>query len=152
MIDLSTQLFGWLGIYGAMALAALGSMIGCARAGHAACGAMLDMESGHGRLIGIAAMPASQAIYGIVLTLALNRVVSADNAAPLAAIGLLGGLAQLVGAVKQGDCCASAIMVAKSRPEAFGLAIAPAAFVEGFTVFALAFALLLIGAVPGAAA
>ncbi|WP_222873948.1 hypothetical protein [Hankyongella ginsenosidimutans] len=102
MIDLSTQLFGWLGIYGAMALAALGSMIGCARAGHAACGAMLDMESGHGRLIGIAAMPASQAIYGIVLTLALNRVVSADNAAPLAAIGLLGGLAQLVGAVKQG--------------------------------------------------
>ena len=145
---MTIPLLGWLGIYGALALAAVGSMIGCARAGQAACGAMLDLDGGYGKLIAIAGMPASQSIYGIVLTMALNRPVSAENAAPLAAIGLLGGLAQLVGGIYQGECCASAVLVAKSKPQAFGLAIAPAAFVEGFTVFALAFALLLIGAVP----
>lgn len=147
MNDMMTPLLGWLGIYGAMALAALGSMIGCARAGQAACGAMLDLDGGYGRLIAIAGMPASQSIYGIVLTLALNRPVSVENAAPLAAIGLLGGIAQMVGGIYQGECCAAAVLVAKSKPQAFGLAIAPAAFVEGFTVFALAFALLLIGSV-----
>lgn len=143
-----TQLLGWAGIYGAMVLAAVGSMIGCTRAGQAACGAMLDVESGYGRLVAIAGMPASQSIYGIVLTLALNRAVTDANAAALCALGLFGGLAQLMSAAFQGDCCASAVLVAKSRPEAFGLAIAPAAFVEGFAVFALAFALLLVTAVP----
>ena len=141
------QLLGWTGIYAAMALAALGSMIGCARAGQAACGAMLDLDGGYGRLIAIAGMPASQSIYGIVLTLSLNRAVTPDNAVPLAVLGIIGGIAQLVGAVYQGECCASAVLVAKSKPQAFGLAIAPAAFVEGFAVFALAFALLLVGAV-----
>lgn len=146
------ELLGWSGIFGALALAAIGSMIGCTRAGQAATGAMLDMDSGHGRLVAIAGMPASQAIYGIVLTLALNRPVTADNAGPLFAIGLFGGAALMLSAALQGQCCASAILVAKSRPQAFGLAIAPAAFVEGFAVFALAFALLLLQAVPGGAA
>ncbi|MBC7158912.1 MAG: ATP synthase subunit C [Porphyrobacter sp.] len=143
------ELLGWAGIYGAAVLGIIGSMIGLTRAGQAATGAMLDVDSGFGRLIAIAGMPASQGIYGIVLTLTLNRPITADNAAALAAIGLLGGLAQLAGAWLQGECCAAAILVAKSKPEAFGLSIAPAAFVEGFTVFALAFALLLVQTVPG---
>lgn len=148
MTATASQLLGWSGIYGAMVLAAIGSMIGCTRAGQAACGAMLDLESGHGRLVAIAGMPASQSIYGIVLTLALNRPVTDANGAALFALGLFGGLAQLLSAAYQGDCCASTILVAKSRPQAFGLAIAPSAFVEGFAVFALAFALLLMAAVP----
>ena len=37
---------GWAGVYGAMALAAMGSIIGCAVAGQAAIGAMLETESG----------------------------------------------------------------------------------------------------------
>lgn len=143
-----TDILGWTGIYGAMVLAAIGSMAGCARAGQAACGAMLDMDGGHGKLVAIAGMPASQSIYGIVLTMALNRPVTPENAIPLAAIGLLGGIAQFVGGIYQGECCSSAVLVAKSRPQAFALAIAPAAFVEGFTVFALAFGLLLVGAIP----
>lgn len=44
---------GWLGIYAPMALGAIGSMMGCAIAGQAAIGAMLETESGHGRYIGI---------------------------------------------------------------------------------------------------
>ena len=44
---------GWAGLYGVMALAAIGSIIGCAVAGQAAIGAMVDTESGYGRYIGV---------------------------------------------------------------------------------------------------
>jgi V/A-type H+-transporting ATPase subunit K len=141
-------LLGWTGIYGAMALAALGSIVGCTRAGQAACGAMLETESGHGRFVGVAAMPASQTIYGIVVMLALNRTVTAENAPALFAIGVLAGVVLGLSAYFQGLACASAIDAAKSKTEIFGLAVAPAAIVEGFAVFAFAFALLLAGGLP----
>jgi V/A-type H+-transporting ATPase subunit K len=139
---------GWLGIYGVFALAAIGSMIGCTVAGQAACGALLETESGHGRMIGAAAMPASQTIYGLVVMLTLNRPVTPDNAPALFVVGVLAGIAMMVSAIYQGLCCASAINVSKSKSEIFGLAITPAAFVEGFAVFAFAFALLLANGMP----
>ncbi|MDF2181270.1 ATP synthase subunit C [Neptuniibacter sp. CAU 1671] len=139
---------GWAGLYGPMALGAIGSMIGCALAGQAACGALLETETGHGRYIGIAAMPSSQSIYGIVVMFALNRELTIGNAPGLAAIGLLCGLALLFSAVYQGRCCASAIHVSKIRPEIFGMSLAPAAIVEGFAVFAFIFALVLSEGVP----
>lgn len=141
-------MLGWIGIYSAMALAALGSIVGCTRAGQAACGAMLETESGHGRFVGIAAMPASQTIYGIVVMLALNRPLTADNSAAIFVIGVLGGTVLGASAYFQGLCCASAIDAAKNKSEIFGLAVAPAAIVEGFAVFAFAFALLLAGGLP----
>jgi len=142
------SVLGWLGIYGAFALAAIGSMIGCTVAGQAACGALLETESGHGRMIGAAAMPASQTIYGLVVMLTLNRSVTAGNAPALFAVGMLAGLALMTSAIYQGMCCASAINVSKSKSEIFGLSITPAAFVEGFAVFTFAFALLLAGGIP----
>lgn len=133
----------WLGIYGAMVLAALGSIVGCSRAGHAACGAMLEADARYGRFVAIAAMPSSQTVYGVVVMLALNRPITGDNAPALLVIGLLAGTALGTSAIFQGNCCVAAINTAKSKPEVFGLSIAPAAMVEGFAVFALAFALLL---------
>jgi V/A-type H+-transporting ATPase subunit K len=50
----------------------------------------------------------------------------------------------------QGKCCASAIHATKSKPEVFGLSVAPAAIVEGFAVFAFVFALILAGGLPAA--
>lgn len=142
------MMLGWAGLYGPMALGAIGSIIGCAIAGQAACGALLETETGHGRYIGISAMPSSQAIYGIVVMFALNRTVTPENAPGLAAIGLLCGLALLFSASYQGRCCASAINVSKIRPEIFGMSLAPAAIVEGFAVFAFIFALVISGGVP----
>ena len=108
---------GWAGLYGPMALGAIGSIIGCALAGQAACGALLETETGHGRYVGIAAMPSSQTIYGIVVMFSLNREVNIDNAPGLFAVGILAGLALLFSAVRQGQCCASAINVSKIKPE-----------------------------------
>ena len=142
---------GWVGIFSPMIFGAIGSIIGCSKAGQAACGAMLETESGHGRFIGVSAMPSSQSIYGIVVMLSLKRVVTLDNSPGLVAIGVLVGIALMMSAIQQGYCCASSINVSKSKTEIFGLSIAPAAVVEGFAVFAFVFALLLVGTLPGGA-
>jgi V/A-type H+-transporting ATPase subunit K len=139
---------GWIGIYAPVALGVIGSIVGCARAGQAACGAMLETESGYGRYVGVSAMPSSQTIYGIVVMLTLNREVTLESAPGLFAIGVLAGLALMASAIYQGYCCASSINVSKSKTEIFGLSIAPAAVVEGFAVFAFVFALVLVGALP----
>lgn len=141
-------MLGWIGIYGPMALGSIGSIIGCAKAGQAACGALLDTDSGHARFIGISAMPSSQSIYGIVVMFSLNRQVDMESGPGLFAIGFLAGLALLWSAMRQGDACASAINVSKAKPEVFGLSIAPAAIVEGFAVFAFIFALVISAGVP----
>ena len=150
-------LMGWTGMYAPMALGAIGSMIGCAIPGQTACGAMLDVEGGYGRFIGVSAMPSSQTIYGIVVMFTLQAaastedgqlVLNAQNAGALFAIGVLAGLALLISAVYQGRCLSSSINASKAKPEVFGLSIAPAAIIEGFAVFAFVFALVLSGALP----
>lgn len=140
---------GWAGMYGAMALAAVGSIMGCAIAGQAAIGAMLETEGGYGRYVGISAMPSSQIIYGIVVMFTLNRDVTPENAGGLFGIGLLAGVALMYSAIHQGRCCAAAINASKDKPEIFGLSLAPAAIVEGFAVFAFIFALVVSAGVPG---
>ena len=139
---------GWIGLYGAMALAAIGSIIGCTVAGQAAIGAMLDTEGGYGRYVGVSVMPSSQVIYGIVVMFTLNRPVTPETGAALFGIGVLSGLALLYSAILQGRSCASAINAAKAKPEIFGLSLAPAAIVEGFAVFAFVFALVIAGGIP----
>lgn len=139
---------GWLGLYAPMALGAVGSIIGCAVAGQAAIGAMLETESGHGKYLGVSAMPSSQIIYGIVVMFTLNREMTETNAAGIFGIGLLAGIALLASAVYQGRSCAAAINASKAKPEIFGLSLAPAAIVEGFAVFAFIFALVISAGIP----
>jgi V/A-type H+-transporting ATPase subunit K len=143
---------GWMGIYAPMALGAIGSIYGCAIAGQAAIGAMLETEGGYGRYVGISAMPSSQVIYGIVVMFTLNREVTAATGAATFGIGVLAGLALLYSGLLQGRACASAINAAKAKPEIFGLSLAPAAIVEGFAVFAFIFALVLSGSIPATGA
>jgi V/A-type H+-transporting ATPase subunit K len=140
----------WAGMFAPMALAAIGSILGCARAGQTACGAMLEVEGGYGRLVGASALPSSQTIYGIVVMYGLLRDVTVEAAPGLLGIGVLSGVALMMSAIKQGACCASAINASKSKPEVFGLALAPAAIVEGFAVFVFVFGLVVIGRIPGA--
>jgi len=149
MSDLVVAL-GWAGMYGVMALGAVGSIIGCAIAGQAAIGAMVDTESGHGRYIGVSVMPSSQVIYGIVVMFTLQREVTPATAPALFGIGIMAGLALMFSAIRQGQTCASAIHAAKTKPEIFGLSLAPAAIVEGFAVFAFVFALVVSGGIPAA--
>lgn len=136
-------MFGWIGIFAPMALATIGSICGCAIAGQAAIGVMLDTDSGYGKYIGVSVLPSTQAIMGIVIMFTLKRTVTPEVAGGLFGIGMLTGIALMICAIQQGYCCASAINATKNKPEIFGLSIAPAAIVEGFAVFVFVFALVL---------
>ncbi|WAR43195.1 ATP synthase subunit C [Methylomonas rapida] len=139
---------GWLGMYAPLALGAVGSMFGCARAGMAACGALVEVESGFGRFIAVAAMPSSQAIFGVVVTMVLRRDITLLNSPGIFGLGFLTGIALLLSGLAQGSACASAINASKSKLEIFGISLAPAALVEGFAVFAFVFALVLSASIP----
>ncbi len=139
---------GWLGIFSPLALGAIGSMIGVGRGGLAAAGAMLEVEAGYGRFVGVAAMPSSQTIYGIVVMLTLNRPVTLANSPGLFVLGALTGVALLISAMAQGGACAASINASKSKAEVFGISIAPAAVIEGFAVFVFVFALVLAASIP----
>ncbi|TQV70233.1 ATP synthase subunit C [Exilibacterium tricleocarpae] len=144
------QMLGWIGIFAPVALGVAGSCIGCARVGQAAAGAMLDCDSGYGKFIGLAAMPSTQAIFGIVIMFTLNREIEPEAAAGLFALGVLSGAALMVSAIYQGRALIAAVNASKNKPEIFGLVLAPAAIVEGFAVFAFVFTLVLSGSLPGA--
>ena len=138
-------LMGWIGIYSPVALAAVGSAIGCTRAGKAACGAILEVDGGYGRYIGLSVLPSSIVIYGIVIMFTLIRPVSPATSPGL---GVLVGVAMLFIGILQGECCAAAINASKGKPAIFGISVTPAAIVEGFAVFAFVFALIVSGAIP----
>ncbi len=140
---------GWTGIYSPMAIGAIGSAIGCAIAGQAGIGAMLETEGGYGRYIGLSAFPSSMVIYGIVVMFTLNREVTPENAGALFGIGFFAGIAMLYAGIWQGRACAAAIHASKEKPEIFGLSLAPAAIIEGFAVFAFVFALVVSAGIPG---
>ena len=140
---------GWVGIYSPMAIGAIASAIGCAIAGQASIGAMLETEGDYGRYIGISAFPSTLVIYGIVVMFTLNREVTPENAGGLFGIGFFAGLAFLYCGIWQGRTCASAINAAKEKPAIFGLSLAPAAIIEGFAVFAFVFALVVSAGIPG---
>ena len=141
---------GWVGIFAPMAIGAVGSAIGCAIAGQAGIGAMVETESGHGRYIGVSAFPSTFVIYGIVVMFTLNRDVTPENAGALFGIGFFAAIAFLYTGIWQGRACASAINASKEKPEIFGLSLAPAAIIEGFAVFAFVFALVVSAGIPGA--
>ncbi|MGD1074512.1 MAG: ATP synthase subunit C [Thermodesulfovibrionales bacterium] len=141
-------LLGWFGIYSPVALASIGSAIGCTRAGKAACGAIMEVDGGYGRYIGLSVLPSSIVIYGIVIMFALNRPVLPVNAPGLFGVGTLVGVALLLIGALQGECCAAAINASKGKPAVFGLSVTPAAIVEGVAVFAFVFALIVAGAIP----
>ncbi|MDP0590095.1 MAG: ATP synthase subunit C [Candidatus Endonucleobacter bathymodioli] len=135
---------GWIGIFAPVSLGAVGSSIGCSIAGQSACGAILDIESGYGKFIGLSAMPSSQVIYGIVIMFTLRGIGVTETSSPgLFAVGLLTGISLMYSAIYQGQAVASAINASKNKPEVFGISIAPAAIVEGFAVFAFVFALVI---------
>jgi V/A-type H+-transporting ATPase subunit K len=142
-------ILGWLGVYAPVGLGALGSAIGVAIAGQAAIGAMLEIEGGYGRFVGVSAIPSSNVIYGIVVMFSLQRAITPENGGAIFGIGFVCAVALLYIGIWQGRALASAIAASKNKPEIFGLALAPAAIVEGFAVFSFVFALVLAGGIPG---
>ena len=151
-MDQFINLLGWVGVFSPMALGCAGSGFGISISGQAACGALLDVESGYGKYIGICALPSSQGILGIVIMFILMGHMHGGMTNQIApaffGIGLFSGIGLLLTSLYQGYSIAGAIHAAKNKPEIFGLSIAPAAIVEGFSVFIFVFALVLAQQIP----
>lgn len=129
-----------------LGLGCLGSSIGCGIAGMASHGVMTRVEEGHGKFIGLSAMPSSQSIYGFVLMVLMKNAILAGTLTGVSAIGigLFVGIAIMGSSIFQGMCCATAIQATAKNPALFGKAFAAIGIIESFAIFAFVFALLII--------
>lgn len=128
-----------------LGLAMIGSSIGCAIAGMASHAVMARIDEGHGKMIGMSAMPSSQAIYGFILMLLMNGAIQEGTLSPLGGIGIgiSVGFALLFSSIMQGKCCATGIQASAKQPAIYGKCFAAIGIVESFSLFAFVFALLL---------
>jgi len=129
-----------------LGLGCLGSSIGCGIAGMASHGVMTHVEEGHGKFIGLSAMPSSQSIYGFVLMIRMKAAVVAGGLSSMSAVGiaLFAGLAIMTSAIYQGKAVATAIQASAKQPAIFGKCATAAGIIESFAIFAFVFALLLL--------
>jgi V/A-type H+-transporting ATPase subunit K len=130
----------------ALGLGCIGSAIGCAIAGMASHGVMSRVEEGHGKFIGMSAVPSSQMIYSFVLMLLMKNAIIAGTLSVCGgiAIGVFSGSAIMFAAIYQGMCAATGIQATAKQPSLFGKCFAALGIVESFALFAFVFALLLM--------
>lgn len=129
-----------------LALGCIGSSIGCGIAGMASHAVMSRVEENHGKFIGMSAMPASQSIFALVLTIQMQSKIVAGSLSPMSGIGigLAVGLALLFSSMFQGMCAASGIQASAKQPAILGKSWAALGIVESFSLFAFVFALRLM--------
>ncbi len=138
--------FNMIGPGIALGLGCLGSAIGCGIAGMASHGVMTHVDEGHGKFIGLSAIPSSQAIYGFVLMILMKNAINAGTLSAVSGIGiaLASGLAILISGIYQGKVAATAIQASAKQPSIFGKCAAAVGIVESFALFAFVFTLLII--------
>ena len=129
-----------------LGLANIGSAFGCGIAGMASHAVMARVDEGHGKMIGMSAMPSSQSIYGFILMLLMNNAIKDGSITALEGIGIGAsmGFAFLFSSVLQGKCCATGIQASAKQPAIYGKCYAAIGIVESFALFAFVFALLII--------
>ena len=129
-----------------LGLGCMGSSVGCGIAGMASHAVMTRVEEGHGKFIGLSAIPSSQSIYGFVLMILMRDAIRAGTVTGLSAIGigLFVGFALMASSIYQGKCAATAIQASAKQPAIFGKSLAALGIVESFALFAFVFALLII--------
>lgn len=129
-----------------LGLACVGSSIGCGIAGMASHAVMARVEEGHGKFIGMSAMPSSQSIYGFILMILMAQAIRDGSLSVVSsiAIGTGSGMAMVASSVLQGLCCASGIQASARQPAVYGKCYAAIGIVESFALFAFVFSLLLL--------
>lgn len=129
----------------ALGLSIIGSSIGCGIAGMASHAVMSRTEEGHGKLIGMAAAPSSQTIYGFILMLLMSRAINAGTLEPGSALAIGGcaGAAIMFSSIYQGMVCATGIQASSKQPAVYGKCWAAIGIIESFSLFAFVFSLLL---------
>lgn len=136
----------------AVILAGIGSAKGVGMVGEAASGLLTEDPSKFGKAMLLQALPGSQGIYGLVTALVIVIKLGLLGGTP-AELSVAQGVYFLVAAlpiavagyfsaVKQAKVSVAGIRLIAKRPDDYGKAIACAALVETYAVFALLVSLL----------
>ena len=140
-----------LGAAIAFFVAAIGSARGVGIAGQAAAGVVAEDPSKFALAMILQALPSTQSIYVLVITIIMLGSISADMTAAQGVTvfmaGLPVGIVGLVSGIYQGKVAAAGINLIAKRPEAFGNAMIFAINVELFAIFSFAASIFMLGAV-----
>ncbi len=140
------------GLFLMVALAGVGSAIGTSIGGAAVVGMMKKKPEAFGLGVSLAAMPATQGLYGFVgfilysgsITNLGVKITLAQGAIILAA-GFLLGITALLSAIKQGEVVANGIAAIGSGHNVYGQTLILGAFPEFYAILALVAAILMQG-------
>ncbi len=143
-----------IGIGIMVGLSGAGSAIGTAIGGSAVVGMLKKKPDAFGNGMVLAALPATQGLYGFVGFIMYNGLMGGFNGevalwqgAVVLGAGIALGLAALISAIQQGKVCANGISAIGSGNDVFGNTLILAAFPEFYAILALVAAILLQGLV-----
>ena len=136
------------GGYAAVGLAAVGSSLGTGIAGSAAIGAWKKCyqqdKPAPFLLLALAGAPLSQTIYGMIMLILINGAAQSNpqNWPVYLAVGIFGGVAQLISAAFQGRAAAGGCNAFAETNQGFANYLMILGVVETCAIFALVFSLL----------
>ncbi len=130
-----------------------GSAIGTSIGGAAVIGMVKKKPDAFGNGMVLAALPATQGLYGFVAFIMFNGLLAGFMQTGLSTFqggvvlgaGLAIGLACLISAIKQGQVCANGISAIGQGHDVFGNTLILAAFPEFYAILSLVAAILMQG-------
>jgi len=149
------DILAMIGIGLMVGLSGAGSAIGTAIGGSAVVGMLKKKPDAFGNGMVLAALPATQGLYGFVGFIMYNTLLgdftstgmTAFQGGVVLAAGLALGIAALISAIQQGKVCANGISAIGGGNNVFGNTLILAAFPEFYAILALVAAILLQGLV-----
>lgn len=136
------EVLGYLGLGLMLALAGVGSCYGTTIAGNAAEGALKKNPSKSSSYMIMAALPATQGLYGFVAFLMSMDKDFAAQGPLMFGIGLGVGLVCLISGIRQGQVCANGIMGLSQGHDVTTQTMIYAALPEFYAILALVAALM----------
>ncbi len=146
------QVLAMVGIGLMVGLSGAGSAIGTSCAGAAVVGMLKKKPDAFGSGMVLAAMPATQGLYGFVGFIMYNGALagiggqmSTFQGAVVLGAGIALGIAALISAIQQGNVCANGIAAIGSGHNVFPNTLILGAFPEFYAILALVAAILMQG-------
>ncbi len=145
--------YGFMGIGGALALAAFGSALGIGAAGQAVIGAwkraFMQNKPASFILLAFTGFPLSQTFYGLIL---MNSIVASAHlldSGTILGIGVFGGLAMGASAYAQGKAGAGAVDAYGETGKGFTNYVLVLGVIESVALLAMVFLMTIINTIVG---
>ena len=147
------NILGMIGLGIMVGLSGAGSAIGTSIGGAAVVGMLKKKPEAFGNGMVLAALPATQGLYGFVGFIMFNGLLgglkdtglTSFQGGVVLAAGIALGIAALISAIQQGKICANGISAIGGGNDVFGNTLILAAFPEFYAILALVAAILMQG-------